>query len=161
MSALTPSIGRLARLVRDIRGTTVIETALLAPVLICLSLGGFEVSRIIARQHELQSGAADAEQIVLAAASGSATDTTTIKNVLVNTLNIPASNVDVDKLYRCGTDNSLSDTQCAASSWQSTYVQVTFRDTYTPIWTSFGVSHAIDYNVQRLIQVSAEQVPST
>lgn len=161
MSTLARSLSRIAHLVRDIRGSMVIETALVAPVLVCLSLGGFEVSRIVARQHDLQAGAADAEQIVLAAASGTATDTTTMKNVLVNTLAIPDQNVDVDKLYRCGTNASLSSTQCTAGSWQSTYVQVTFRDTYTPIWTSFGVSSPINYNVKRLIQVSAGQVPTT
>jgi Flp pilus assembly protein TadG len=158
MNAVGLSVGRFARLVRDIRGTAVIETALIAPLLVCLSLGGFEISRIVARQHELQSGAGDAEQIVLAAASGSATDTTAIKNVLVATLGIPDANVDVDKLYRCGTASSLNTTQCASGAWQSTYVQVTFRDTYTPMWTSFGVSEPINFNVQRLIQVSAEQV---
>ena len=50
----------LARLCLDTRGTAVIETAIIAPVLICMALGGFEVSNMVARQHDLQNGAARA-----------------------------------------------------------------------------------------------------
>lgn len=148
----------LSCLYRDIRGTAVIETAIVAPVLICMALGGFEVSHMVARQHELQSGAADAEQIVLAAAAGTATDANTIKAVLANTLGIPQSNVDVDKVYRCGTTAMLESSPCSSGSWESTYVQVTFRDTYTPTWTTFGVGSPVNFRVERLIQVSAEHV---
>ena len=150
---------RLASLRRDIRGTALIETAIVAPALVMMGLGGFEVSRIIARQHELQNGAGDAEQIVLAAASGTATSTTTMRTVLANTLGMSQSNIDVDKVYRCGTTTSLVTAQCSSGSWQSTYVQVTFRDTYTPLWTKFGVGAAVNYRVARMVQVSAEKIP--
>jgi len=158
VTALRLSKPFLARLFRDKRGTAVIETAIVAPVLICMALGGFEVSNMVARQHELQSGAADAEQIVLAAAAGTATDPDTIKRVLATTLGIAETNIDVNKVYRCGTDATLISSRCSSGSWESTYVQVTFRDTYTPSWTSFGVGSALNYHVERLIQVSAEQV---
>nr|WP_166175651.1 TadE/TadG family type IV pilus assembly protein [Altererythrobacter segetis] len=148
------------RLSRDVRGTAVIETAIVAPVLVSLALGGFDVSRMVARQHELQSGAADAEQIILAAATGAATDTTTMQSVLANTLNIPndSDHIQVSKVYRCGTDANTSSTPCGSGSSQSTYVQVVFLDTYTPLWTNFGVGHAVNYHVERLVQVSSEQV---
>lgn len=158
MTALVALAARLTRLCRDISGTALVETAIVAPVLVMMGLGGFEVSRIIVRQHELQNGAGDAEQIVLAAASGNATSTTTMRSVLASTLGISQSNIDVDKVYRCGTDTSLVTSQCSSGSWQSTYVQVTFRDTYTPLWTKFGVGSAIDYRVVRLVQVSAEEI---
>jgi len=158
MSALVDMVRGIGKLARDARGTAVIETAIIAPALLCLSLGGFEASRIVAHQHELQTGASDAEQIVLAAASGSATDTPTIKVALVNSLGISADNVDVDKRYRCGTDSTLSSTQCSSGSWQSTYVEVTFHDSYTPLWTSFGVGGPVNFNVERLIQVSSTKV---
>jgi Flp pilus assembly protein TadG len=158
VTGLRGLLGSLSRLARDVGGTAVIETALVAPVLICMGLGGYEVSQMIARQHELQAGAADAEQIVLAAASGTATDANTIKSVLASTLGIPQSHIDVDKVYRCGTSTTLASTACSAGSSQSTYVQIEFRDTYTPLWTNFGVGSPVDFQVERLIQVSAEQV---
>jgi len=158
MSALPEIVRALSKLARDTRGTAVIETAIVAPALVCLTLGGFEASRIVAHQHELQTGAGDAEQIVLAAASGSATDTPTIKTALVNSLGVSADNVDVDKLYRCGTSSTLSSAQCSSGSWQSTYVEVTFHDSYTPLWTSFGVGGPVNFRVARTIQVSSAQV---
>lgn len=147
------------RLRADQCGAAAIETALIAPILAIMALGAFDTSRIIARQHELQNGAGDAEQIIMAAASGSATDTTTIQTVLANTLGIPTSNIDVAKYYRCGTTTTLQSTLCTTNSWQSTYVKVTFRDTYTPTWTSFGVGSPVNYTVVRQIQVSSERRP--
>jgi Flp pilus assembly protein TadG len=150
----------LMRLPRDKRGTTVIEVAILAPVLILMALGGFDVSRMGARQHELQSGAGEAEQIVLAAASGTATDTDTIKSVLANTLNIPndASHITVTKLFRCGTTSTLQSSVCGAGTYESTYLQVTFNDTYNPLWAQFGIGGPVSYQVQRLVQISQEKV---
>jgi Flp pilus assembly protein TadG len=158
MSALAALIRVIAKLANDARGTAVIETAIVAPALVCLTLGGFEASRIVAQQHELQAGAGDAQQIVLAAASGTATDTPTIKTALVNSLGLSADKVDVTKLYRCGTDNTLSSTSCASGSWQSIYVKVSIHDSYTPLWTSFGVGGPVNFNVERMIQVSSAQV---
>jgi len=48
----------LARLARDERGAMLIETAFIAPVLILMSLGAFQVSQVVARQTELQEAAA-------------------------------------------------------------------------------------------------------
>ena len=161
MTAPRSLFARMVRLLRDTRGTTVIEVAIVAPTILCMALGGFDVSRMIARQHELQSGAADAEQIVLAAASGTATDTTTVKSVLANTLGIPndAAHISVDKLYRCGTTAALQPGACSSGAYESTYLQVTFHDTYTPVWTDFGIGRPVDYQVQRLVQVSQELIP--
>ena len=154
-----PLFPRLKRLPRDKRGTTVIEVAILAPVLIIMALGGFDVSRMVARQHELQSGAGDAEQIVLAAASGTSTDVNTIKSVLANTLGIPndASHITVTKLYRCGT-TTMQSTVCSSGAYESTYLQVTFNDSYTPLWSQFGIGGPVSYQVQRLVQISQELV---
>jgi len=154
---------RLLRLPRDKRGTTVIEVAILAPVLIIMALGGFDVSRMIARQHELQSGAGDAEQIVLAAASGTSTDVDTIKSVLAHTLNIPNddSHITVTKLFRCGTTTTLQSTVCGDGIYESTYLQVTFNDTYSPLWAQFGIGGPVNYQVRRLVQISQEKVTAS
>jgi Flp pilus assembly protein TadG len=153
-------LARLLRLSGDKRGTTVIEVAILAPTLVLMALGGFDVSRMVARQHELQAGAGDAEQIVLAAASGTSTDTTTIKSVLANTLGIPndSSHISVVKEYRCGTTTALSSSVCSSGSYESTYLEVTFHDTYTPLWSQFGIGSPVAYQVQRLVQISQEKV---
>ena len=145
----------LASLAKDERGTTVIETAIVAPVLVLMALGSYDVSQMIARQHELQSGAADVEGIIFAVASGTATDTIKIKQVLVASLGLTTSQVTVAKVYRCGTTTALvtSSSSCATGTKVSTYVKVSFTDRYSPIWTDFGVGAPLDYNVVRTVQV--------
>ncbi len=145
----------LISLVRDGRGTTIIETAIVAPVLLTMALGSYDVSRMIARQHQLQSAAADVEGIVFAVSSGTATDTVKIKEVVVASLALRTDQVTVAKVYRCGTAATLvtSSSSCATGSVVSTYVKVSFSDTYSPSWTGFGVGQALNYNVVRTVQV--------
>ncbi len=151
---------RLSAFVRKLaasaRGTVVIETAIVAPVLILLSLGTFDVSRMVARQHELQTGATDLEGIVLAVAKGAGTDVTTIRNALSTSLNLPLSKVTVVKVFRCGTTTAMVSATSACSDPDDTsiYVKVTLTDTYTPIWTKFGVGTPMNYNLVRTVQVS-------
>jgi Flp pilus assembly protein TadG len=138
------------------RGSVVIETAIVAPVLVLLSLGTFDVSRMVARQHELQTGATDLEGIVLAVAQGSATDVNTIRSALSSSLNLPLSKVTVAKVYRCASSTTLvaAASACSDPSNIAVYVQVNLTDTYTPIWTKFGVGSPLNYNLVRTVQVS-------
>lgn len=157
MMALPRSLTQVVRAVlRDEAGTTVIETAIVAPVLVLLALGTFDISRMIARQHELDVAGVDIEGIVLAVASGSGTDVTTIQSVLVNSLSLSASNVGVTKVYRCGTATTLvtSTSSCSTSDIVATYVKITLSDTVTPFWTRFGIGGPMNYNVVRTVQVS-------
>jgi len=146
----------VAALCRCTRGSTVIETAFVAPVLITLALGGYETSRIVSRQHELQTGAAEGEAIALAANQGASTDTTTLKSILMNSLSLSTSQVTVDKLYRCGTSSTLqtSSSSCGNGQIVSTYVRLTMTDSYTPMWTRFGVGSTLNFNVVRTVQLS-------
>lgn len=147
---------RLEALPGDCAGIVAMETALVAPFLILASIGTFEISRMVARQHELQVGATDVEGIVLAVSSGNSTDTTTIKSVLVSSLSLDAANIKVSKVYRCETDETLLDNSSSCPDWdkKSTYVKVELNDTYTPIWRSFGVGGDLQYNFSRTIQIS-------
>jgi Flp pilus assembly protein TadG len=152
---MTMSSTFLCRLARDQRGSTLIETAIVTPVLLVMALGTFDVSQMVAQQHRLQNGAADAESIVLAVASGTATNTTAVRTALANSLNLPESKVAVSLAYRCNAQTTLSVTNdCGVGQRVSTYVRVQFTDTYTPKWTDFGVGRPINYNVRRTIQVS-------
>ena len=137
-------------------GSVVIETAIVAPVLVVLSLGTFDVSRMVARQHELQNGATDLEGIVLAVAKGSGTNEATIRNALASSLNLPLSKVTVVKVYRCGSNTSTvaANSSCSDPTNISVYVKVTLNDSYTPLWTQFGVGSQLNYNLVRTVQVS-------
>lgn len=146
----------LRRLGRDRRGTAVIETAIVAPILGMLAIGGFEASAMVARQTELQSAVAEAAAIVQAAPPNSMQERTTIAGVLRASTGVGENDASVIEIYRCGTgeDYETNKNACLSSDVVSTYIRITLTDTYTPSWTSFGIGDGIDYNVQRTVQIS-------
>jgi len=146
----------LNRLRRDSRGAVIIETAIAAPVLALMGLGAFQVSQAVARQHELQTGADDAASMALAGWSSGTGDTTAIKAVLKRTLSLSDAQITILTKYRCGMDTAYVDdkTTCAAGSIVTTYLRIQLTDTYTPMWTDFGVGSPINYNVLRTVLVS-------
>lgn len=151
---IAASIKALRNLVGDERGSMVVEMAILAPILVLLALGSVDISRMISRQHELQAGVAEAEAIALVAKTG--VDTTSLKSVLMQSLNLSTSQVDVDKQYRCNADTSLvsSATSCSTNAVVSTYVKITLRDSYSPFWQRIGAVGTWNYNIVRMVQLS-------
>jgi Flp pilus assembly protein TadG len=145
----------LHRLARQSRGTMAIETAIVAPVLIVMSVGGFEVSSMVARQSELQSAAAEAAAIVRAVPPEDSGQRTTIRDVLKVSTGLDNQHVTVTEIYRCGTATAYVTTDnCTSGQAKSTYIRVILQDTYTPSWTQFGVGGPISYNVERTVQIS-------
>ncbi|MGN6495758.1 MAG: TadE/TadG family type IV pilus assembly protein [Tsuneonella sp.] len=149
----------LSRVLRDRSGTMAIETAIVAPVLATLCLGAFETSRIVSRQEQLQSAASEASQIILAAVNGPGVSSSDLETIIENSLDLAANQVAIADRYRCDTSATLVTTMpapptCAASKPISSYVQLTITDTYTPVWTQFGIGGPINYRIVRMVQVS-------
>ena len=147
----------------DKRGSMVIETALLAPALAVLSLGIYETSMIVARQHELQSATSEIEMIAIATNQGAETSTGQLKDILRDSLDLTDNDVTVVTRYRCGTETELrsSSGPCGKGTedkgdddYVSTYIQINVTDTYEPVWTSFGIGQPITFNVDRTVQLS-------
>ena len=147
---------RLTSLAADITGSMAIETAIIAPVLLMLSLGGVEAGTIIARQSELQSAASDALNIVQASPPGNAAQRTAIRDILMLHTGIEdEDDATVEEIYRCGTDANFVDSldDCDGGP-VSTFIQITLVDSHEPRWTMLGLGSDIDYNVVRTVQVS-------
>ncbi len=147
----------VARLAGDERGAAIVETAIIAPVLALLALGSYDMSRMIARQHDLQGGASDVEGIILAVATGPGTNVQKIENVLEQSLDLTNSgSVTVVKRFRCGVADTLvsAASECDTDDTVATYVEVTLTETYRPTWTKFGIGGDMDYNFTRTIQIS-------
>lgn len=146
-----------ARLLGDARGTMVIETAIVAPVLVMLSIGGFEVSAMVARQSELQSAAAEAVAIVMASTPTTQTQIDQIEAVVEASSNIPEADVSFVIKYRCGSAAMTTTAPVAPACDEDTvskYIVITMVDSYEPVWTQFGFGEALRYNVQRSVQIS-------
>ena len=142
-------------LLRDARGSMAIETAIVAPVLAMLSVGGFEVSAMVARQTELQSAASEAEGIALAASPDDAGKLATLKNVIVASTGLTTEKVSVTNAYRCGDAGVMvaSATVCATGQTVWKYVQIQLTDSYTPTWASWGLGSTMNYNITRRVMI--------
>ena len=147
---------KLLSFLRDNRGAVVVETALVAPVLALMSVGAFQVSQAVARQHELQTGADDAASLALAGWQHDTGDIVAVKAVIKRTLSLSDSQVTVVRKFRCGTATALIDDRatCTPGTIVTSYLQIRLTDTYTPMWADFGVGSDIAYDVRRLVVVS-------
>ncbi len=143
----------LKRLRDDREGAMIIETAIVAPVLVLMSLGAYQVSGIIAKQAELQGAAAEGAAIALAAAPDTVAKRTVLKNVMMASTGLPTSKVTITEAFRCDNSTSFvtSSNSCSSGDVVSKYVKIRLSDTYTPPWTSFGVGSPIQYNVVRYV----------
>ena len=144
----------LRGLVRNARGSMAIETALIAPALAALALGAFDASMLVAREQHLQSAANEASEIVLAAAGGSGIQSDELEQLLESSLNL--TQVTLTRQYRCGISTTVSSSMptCASGEQMYTYAKIAVTDTYTPLWTTFGIGSAVSFNIKRTVQIS-------
>lgn len=145
-----------SKLLSNTHGSMVIETAIVAPVLILMALGTFEVGTIVSRQHELQTAAAEGEIIAMAAAQGATTDISTVEDIIKASVGLSDNQVTVSRYYRCNANITTvsSSASCGSSDVLSSYIKLELEDTYTPVWTEFGVGAPIEFDVERTVQLS-------
>lgn len=144
----------LASLRHDTRGTMLIETALVTPVLVLMSIGSFEASQMYARESELQTAASEAAAIALAAPPNDATKRTTLRNILKTSTGLASTGVTVAAEYRCGTSTAYvtSNTTCGTQT-VSNFVRINLIDTYTPTWTQIGIGGSVTFRVTRYVMI--------
>lgn len=146
-------IGRLAE---ETTGSMTIEMAAVAPVLVLMSIGTFEVSTMVSRQHELQSAASEGETIALAAAaSEQATSVETVEEIIQTSMSLRNDQITVTPQFRCNDDAALvsSESACAVDAVVTSYLKLELSDTYTPVWTQFGIGGSFEYDVERMVQL--------
>ena len=143
----------LRALRRDARGTMVVEAAFVLPILCVLCFGAFDVSRMVARNAELQSAMGEAAAIVLAHPPQDEDEINAIEAV-VKASTTPAQ-VTVAQQFRCDADPALVTTEaaCGGGATVSAYLQITAVDTYTPLWVGFGVGAPVALSVTRTVQI--------
>lgn len=144
----------LTRLRGDERGSMAIETAFVAPVLLILALGGFEVATMVSRQTDLQSGAAEAASVVRAVVPETQAQRDTVRDIVATSTGLTTEQITVTEIYRCGTSTdyvTVADT-CGGGT-QYKFIRVDLTDTYAPIWTKWGISQGFTYNVSRTVQI--------
>jgi Flp pilus assembly protein TadG len=148
-----------ARLRDDRRGSMVIETAIVTPVLVLLSLGSYQVSMMVSKQSELDSAAAEGAAIALATPPDTAAKRTTLHDILVTSTGLPSGNVTVTAAYRCNAASAYVTAACSSGQVSANYVKIYLTTTYTPTWTEYGIGSPITYRVTRYVQYSQSDVP--
>ena len=145
----------LSRVLRCQAGSMAIETAIIAPALIALSIGGFEIGSIVARQTELQSAAAEAAAIVRAAVPTTSAERTAIRDVVAASTGLSTGEVSVTEVYRCAdaTAYVTSEADCNTGVVVNKFIRLAIADTYHPIWAEFGIGSELTFDVTRTVQV--------
>lgn len=152
MRALLP---RIKEMLRCQVGSMAIETAIVAPVLVALSIGGFEIGSVVARQTELQTAAAEAAAIVRASTPESSEQRLAIRDVVATSAGITSDKVSVVEVYRCADSTAYvtNTSTCDAGVVVNKFIRLSIADTYHPIWAEFGIGSSMTFNVNRTIQV--------
>lgn len=132
----------------DQRGVAAIELGMTLPILTMLSLGAFDVSRMIAQRIDYQQ--TTAEVASLAVARPPQTDTTYLKDAAVSASGLPASDVTVTTSLTC--DGTVSNSVCTSTQEQARYVTLTLNGQYVPLWTHFGVDQTVSMTVTRTVR---------
>lgn len=155
-AALPRLVACCRRFAGDARGTMAVETAIVAPVMILLAIGSFQVSSMVARKTELQGAAAEAAAIALAAPPEDSADLTPVKAVIMEATGLGEEEVTLSMAYRCDAEETrrASSAGCNPDRPIWTYMMVSLQDTYTPIWTRLGIGAPITLSVDRAVQVS-------
>ncbi|NVD43847.1 TadE/TadG family type IV pilus assembly protein [Qipengyuania atrilutea] len=168
-------------LLRDKTGSFAIETAFAAPVLITLALGTFEIGSIVSRQQELQSAALEGETIALAVNQGAEIEVSELEAIIRDSVGLTDDQVTIERFYRCDADaGTVADPllcntadedaeidpamsaatadgetgEAEAEPIVSSYIRIRLQDTYTPVWTNFGVGEPLEFNVDRSVMLS-------
>lgn len=145
----------LRRLGSDARGAVLVETAIVAPTLIIMCIGSFEVATMIEKQSRLQTTAELATEIAVISSPDTEAERAAIEGELSAALP-PSAAIQVVYKYRCGVETTLSTTPPSGceEEYLSTYLHIALEDRYEPVWADFGIGSAFDYDVQRTVQVS-------
>lgn len=126
---------RLARFLRRLRtdrsGASILETTLIAPVLVALACGATDMAMCYARKLALQGAASRVMEYAVAAGLNSNTFTTTLQNEGATAAGVSASNVTIDVWLECdGVRQSSYSGSCSGSTSPARYSSATISDTY-------------------------------
>jgi uncharacterized membrane protein len=139
----------------DEHGAVLIETAIIAPVLLIMSIGAYDVSRGVARQTELQEVTAEFAAIAMARETVGQAELDQMKDIAVASAGIDEDAITISENVKCGTapDLQIPTYDCPGDEEQSRILTISINDTYTPSWTSFGVGQPINLSVTRSVQI--------
>lgn len=136
----------------DDRGNSVIELALILPVLTGLLMGTVDISRAVSAKLQVEQAAQRAIELVQRS-DFQESDTATLKSDAALAADVSEDDVDVDAWLECdGTRQTNFDDVCSDSAVSAKYVQVTIEKSFTPM---FGLDYFPGANADGTVTLSS------
>ena len=127
---------RFARIARDDRGASIIELALVAPVLASLLIGMVDLSRAYSYKLKLEQAAPRAIEKVQAYQTSTSTYTT-LQSEAAAAAGVPTNKVTIDFWLECdGARASNYESVCTSGQTYARWVTVSVQGTFTPMFRS-------------------------
>ena len=127
---------RIAHLARDDRGASIVELALVAPILASLLIGMVDLSRAYSYKLKLEQAAQRSIEKVQAYQTSTSTYGT-LQTEAASAAGVPTSNVTIDYWLECdGTRASNYNSVCSGTQTYARWVTVTVQGTFTPMFRS-------------------------
>ena len=105
---------------------------------------------------------AEASSVALATEPTSDTRRATLKSILQTSTGLGANNITLVAAYRCGTATAyVDDANSCGTSRVSSFLKVTITDSYSPVWTQFGVGDALAFNITRYVMIKQQTLGGT
>jgi Flp pilus assembly protein TadG len=141
----------IGSLLRRENGVAAIEFCLTLPLMLVLTFGVYDVSRMISARIDLQQAAS--EGAGMAIAQPSLATTGQIKTAVMAAAGVPASQVTVTHQLRCDDVDVPAGTVCSASAERVRFVNISVRGSFVPTWTHFAVDETVNMEVVRTVRV--------
>ena len=146
--------GFFQQLGRDRRGVSVVELALVAPVLAMMLLGMVDASLLVQRQLELQEATAQLANIA-AASIPTATNLSDFRVVGARLADVPEERVTLSLGIRCNS-GAIQPTSAACNTGEqrSTILSIRLTDQFSSNHGGVGFLPTINLRVAREVQVA-------
>jgi len=127
----------LRRLWRDRRGASLIELALMSPILMVTVAGTVDGARLLGTKVRLQQAAERTAELA-SAGGASGSSFSTLQSEAATAANVPASNVTVSSWLECdGTQQSSFDGSCSSGQQVARYASIRIVGSFTPSFSIF------------------------
>lgn len=142
------------RLIRDDRGTSLIELAIVAPVLAGLMLGMVDVSLMVQRRLEMQEATAQLANIA-ASTPPTALTLAGLRTAGARLAHVPEDQVTLGLGVRCNNGPIQPvGTVCDAGQQSSNMLTIRLQDQFGPGNGGIGFLSGVHFNIMREVQIS-------
>ena len=134
-------------------GVAAIEFCLTLPIVLALTFGVYDVSRMISARIDYQQ--AVSEGAGLAIAQPPQITTAPIVAAVASAAKVPTSQVSVGVELRCNDVTMPAGTTACASAddERARFVNISVRADFVPTWTHFALDRTINMRVTRTVRV--------